>query len=560
MAAICVLLQLVTVPYVLPSHTPPLPWLVPKFDPVIVTAVPPEPEFGETLVTAGTVIVNVALLLAAPFTVTTTEPVIVPGGTAAVMLATLQPVTAAAIPLKATVLLPWLDPKFDPLIVTTVPIVPELGDNPLTLGGGTVTVNAAPLLATAATVTTTEPVVAPTGTVAVMPASLQFVAVAAVPLNATVLVPWLEPKFDPLMVTAVPTGPDAGDKLVIEGGTVTVKLTPLLAKPPTVTTTEPVVAPTGTVAVILAALQLVTVAAVPLKATVLVPWLVPKFDPLMVMAAPTAPELGERLVIEGGTVTVKLTPLLATPPTVTTTEPVVAPVGTFAVILAALQLVTVAVVPLKATVLLPWLDPKFDPLIVTAVPTGPEFGDTPVIEGGGTVTVKVAPLLAAPPTVITTEPVVAPVGTVVVMLAALQLVTVAAVPLKATVLFPWLGPKFDPLMVTAVPTGPEPGARPVIEGGGRVTVNVAPLLATPPTVTTTAPVVAPAGTVAVTLLAFQLVTVAAVPLKVTVLLPWLDPKFDPLIVTAVPITPEAGDKLVTKGEIVQEVPSSGLRQ
>ncbi len=49
----------------------------------------------------------------------------------------------------------------------------------------------------------------------------------------------------------------------------------------------------------------------------------------------------------------KLTPLLATPPTVTTTFPVVAPFGTGATILVALQLVTVAAVPLKVTVLAP---------------------------------------------------------------------------------------------------------------------------------------------------------------------------------------------------------------
>ena len=70
-------------------------------------------------------------------------------------------------------------------------------------------------------------------------------------------------------------------------------------------------------------------------------------------------------------VTVKLTPLLATPPTVTTTFPVVAPVGTDVTRLEALQLVTVAAVPLKVTVLLPCVEPKFVPVIVTGVPTGP---------------------------------------------------------------------------------------------------------------------------------------------------------------------------------------------
>ena len=50
-----------------------------------------------------------------------------------------------------------------------------------------------------------------------------------------------------------------------------VKVTPLLAWLLTVTTTGPVVAPDGTEAEMLVALQLVGVAAVPLKVTVLVP-------------------------------------------------------------------------------------------------------------------------------------------------------------------------------------------------------------------------------------------------------------------------------------------------
>jgi hypothetical protein len=50
---------------------------------------------------------------------------------------------------------------------------------------------------------------------------------------------------------------------------------------------------------------------------------------------------------------VKLTPLLATPFTVTTTFPVVAPVGTLTEMLVAAQLVTVAVMPLNFTVLVP---------------------------------------------------------------------------------------------------------------------------------------------------------------------------------------------------------------
>ena len=51
--------------------------------------------------------------------------------------------------------------------------------------------------------------------------------------------------------------------------------------------------------------------------------------------------------------TVKLTPLLETPPTVTVTGPVVAPLGTGATMRVAVQLVGVATVPLNRTVLPP---------------------------------------------------------------------------------------------------------------------------------------------------------------------------------------------------------------
>src|ERR1700746_2933849 len=292
--------------------------------------------------------------------------------------------------------------------------------------------------------------------------ALQLVTVAAVPLKVTVLVPCEDPKFVPVIVTAVPTGPEVGDRLVILGVDDTGKLTPLLATPPTVTTTFPVVAPVGTDVAMLVALQLVTVAAVPLKVTVLVPCEAPKVVPVIVTAVPTGPEVGDRLVILGVDDTGKLTPLLATPPPVTTTFPVVAPVGTDVAMLVALQLVTVAVVPLKVTVLVPCVDPKFVPVIVTAVPTGPKVVERLVIVGAEGVTVKLPPLLAPPPTVTTTLPVVAPLGTEVERLVALQLVTVAVVPLKVTLLVPCVDPKFVPVIVTAVPTGPEVVERLVI--------------------------------------------------------------------------------------------------
>jgi len=55
------------------------------------------------------------------------------------------------------------------------------------------------------------------------------------------------------------------------------------------------------------------------------------------------------VMLAGGPVTVKSTPLLATPPTVTTTLPVVAPVGTGSVMLVLLQFVVLPFVPLNVT-------------------------------------------------------------------------------------------------------------------------------------------------------------------------------------------------------------------
>jgi hypothetical protein len=372
-------------------------------------------------------------LLPTPLTVTTTFPVVAPVGTGVTIVVALQLVGVAAVPLKVTVLLPWVAPKFAPVMVTEVPTGPEVGDR-LVMLGGVKTVKVTPLLAIPLTVTTTLPVVAPVGTGATIEVALQVVGVAAVPLNVTVGLPGVVPKFAPVIVTEVPTGPEVGDRLVMLGGVKTVKVTPLLAKPPTVTTTLPVVAPVGTGAAIEVALQLVGIASVPLNVTVAPLGVVPKFAPVIVTEVPTTPEVGDRLLMFGAVVTVNMTPLLATPPTVTTTLPV-AQEGTGARIEVALQLVGVAVVPLKVTMLVPWVAPKFTPVIVTGVPAGPAVGDNPVIPGPGE-TVKVIPLLGTPFTTTATFPVCAAAGTGATMVVSLQLVGLAAALLNITVLVP----------------------------------------------------------------------------------------------------------------------------
>jgi hypothetical protein len=108
----------------------------------------------------------------------------------------------------------------------------------------------------------------------------------------------------------------------------TAKLTALLSLPDTRTTILPVVAPFGTGRLTYVFDQVVTVPVVPLKVTVLVPWVAPKFDPNSVTDVPTPPDDGVWLEIHGVVITEKEIPLLATPPTVTTTLPVVALLGT----------------------------------------------------------------------------------------------------------------------------------------------------------------------------------------------------------------------------------------
>src|SRR3972149_11986127 len=139
---------------------------------------------------------------------------------------------------------------------------------------------------------------------------------------------------------------------------------------------------------------------------------------------------------------VKVTLLLGTPFTVTTTGPVAASMGMSAVMPVSLQVVVLSGAPFKVTVLPPFVVPKFVPFIVIVLFAGPDAGERLVISGGiGTVTVNIISLLPIPLMVTTTGPVLAPVGTGTVMIVSLQLVGVAAIPLNVAVLVPWLAPK-----------------------------------------------------------------------------------------------------------------------
>ena len=196
----------------------------------------------------------------------------------------------------------------------------------------------------------------------------------------------------------------------------TVKVVALMAVPPgVVTRIWPLVAPPGTVVVIVVSSTTVsTDCVVKLKRTDVAPV---KPVPVMVTGSPTPAAVGEKLVIVGGGKTVKLVALVAVPPAVTTfSGPVVEFVGTVVEIVVAFTTVNVGCgVPLKRTAVAPL---KLVPVIVTEAPQTPLVGVKLVMVGGWN-TVKLAALVAVPPAVTTCRsPVVEFVGTVVVIVVA----------------------------------------------------------------------------------------------------------------------------------------------
>jgi hypothetical protein len=171
-------------------------------------------------------------------------------------------------------------------------------------------------------------------------------------------------------------------------------------------------------------------------------------------------------LLEWTALTVKFAALVAVPPgVVTLILPVVAPVGTVAVICVAESTWNVvAVVVLNFTELVVKVAPltvplKFVPVILTDVPTGPDAGVNEAIVGSGAVaTVKLVALVRCPAAVYTwIGPVVAPAGTTAVAEEALVFVGVTRLEvLKRTA----VGAVVKlPLMVTVEPTKPAAGEK-----------------------------------------------------------------------------------------------------
>jgi len=357
-----------------------------KLVPTIVTEVPTGPLVGENEVIVGepaAVTVKFDELLAVPpGVVTLILPVCAPDGTTAVIwVAELTVNVVALVFLNCTSVAPV---KFFPVMTTVVPTGPLVGAKDVIVGAATVvTVKFAPLVAVPnGVVTLIFPVVAPFGTVAVICVSEFMVKVAEVVPNFTEVAP-VNPV--PVIVTTLPTGPLVGEKPVMVGGVggVTVKSWALVAVPEgVVTAILPVVAPEGTVAVswVPEGFHENAVALVTLNFTDVVPT---KMDPLIVTEDPTGPLVGEKLVMLGAheELTVKSSRLVVEPSGVKTRIlPVVAPVGTVAVMRLAELTLKMATVPLKSTDVAPC---KWSPPMATLVPTAPQAGEKAVISGGG---------------------------------------------------------------------------------------------------------------------------------------------------------------------------------
>src|SRR5437899_12667118 len=95
------------------------------------------------------------------------------------------------------------------------------------------------------------------------------------------------------------------------------------------------------------------------------------------------------------------------------------------------------------------------------------------------------------------------------------------------------------------------GVKDVITAAVEPTVNEQPLLAATHTVTTRGPFVAPVGTATAIVVSLQFVALAAaVPLNVTVFVPCVAPKAVPVIVTAVPMKPDEGERAEILGAAI----------
>jgi hypothetical protein len=400
----------------------------------------------------------------------------------------------------------------------------------------------------AAVVTLIGPLIADAGTVTLIEVDERTVkgAVVLAPLNLT---DCTELNPEPVIVTVAPAAADAGEKLVITGKTVKLDLLNMtVGLVERVMLIKPVVAPSGTVALICLLETIVKlVAATLLNFTAVA---ISKPEPEIVTTVPAAPLVGENSPMPGKTV--KLVALVAAPAgPFTLIGPVIAPAGTVAFINVAETNVTAfeeMAPPLGAVncTAVSWV--KLLPEIDMSVPGLPLGGVKLVIFGS---TVKVSALVLLPAAVVTIiGPLFAKIGTVALIEVEERIVkgALTSTPLNFTDCTE-LNP--EPVIVTVVPAAPLVGERPVITGKTVKLVLLVMTVGLVERVMLIKPVVAPAGKIVLILLSDSIVKlVAGTLLNFT---PVAELKPDPEIVTAVPAVPLDGENSLMPGKTVKLV-------
>jgi hypothetical protein len=309
------------------------------------------------------------------------------------------------------------------------------------------------------------PSVAPSGTTVEISVGLEAITSPGTPLNVTVIIDSSEEKFNPMILTIEPTNPNMV-VLIIEGDGITVKVAALLIVTPLVVTEIfPVEAPTGTCVVMLVGDDAETVVVTPLNLTTFSIGVAPKFVPVIITSAPTAPLVGLKLVIVGVDKIIKLVALLmVTPLTVTVIFPEVAAFGTITVILVEVEETTTAFTPLNLTTLLAGVGLKFVPVIVIVADTALLIGVISTIVGEANTIKLVVVVRVIPFTVTEIGPVRAPIGTIALILVVVDDIMSATIPLNDTTFSSMGVLKLVPLIVTVAPTAALVGVKPVIVG------------------------------------------------------------------------------------------------
>ena len=210
----------------------------------------------------------------------------------------------------------------------------------------------------------------------------------------------------------------------------------------------------------------------PLKVTFVT---VERFSPSMVteVGGLVVPSVGEKPVITAPLPVRKLLLVVKLPlAVVTSMGPVVAPVGTVALIWVVEVIVALADLPPISTVV--GLK-KFPPLMTTVEPMAPAVGEKLVMVGT-LLALNMLVLTADPASVVTViGPLPAPAGTVALTsVVAVTVPLVGAAPLKVTVVPPVM--KLAPRIETAVPADPVCGEKLAMVGA---TVKLEPLVAVP---------------------------------------------------------------------------------